>query len=151
METRTTLSGETLDRLRDLVRINRDSERGFLEAASRIENAALVEQFREHAEERRRNAVELRTVVEINDADIDEVGGIAGAVHRWWLDLRSCITSSDEAVMLREAARGEAAIKKLYEEVLKETGGSAVNDLLQRQYRGIKSCHDQIRSLAEMS
>jgi uncharacterized protein (TIGR02284 family) len=35
----------------------------------------------------------------------------------------------------------------LYEEVLKETAGSAVNDVLTRQYAKVKAGHDQVRDL----
>lgn len=151
METRANLEPETLERIRDLVRINVDSEKGFLNAAERLNNPALENQFRRHAEERRRNAVELRTIVEMNDAEAEDFGSIVGRVHRWWIDLRAAVSSHDERAMLREAVRGEATIKAVYEEVLKDTAGSAINDLLLRQYRGIKEVHNQIRLLSDLT
>ena len=75
-------------------------------------------------------------------------GSVAAAVHRGWMDLRAAVGQGTQA-MLEEAERGEDFIKEKYEDVLKHTAGSAVTDVLNRQYRNIKSAHDSIRDLRD--
>jgi len=53
--------------------------------------------------------------------------------------------------ILSEAERGEDAIKKAYEEVLIETAGSAVNDVLTRQYAIVKAGRPSARYARESS
>jgi uncharacterized protein (TIGR02284 family) len=52
-------------------------------------------------------------------------------------------------VVLVEAERGEDQIKRAYEDALVRTAGSAMNDVLTRQYARVKSGHDRIRDLRD--
>lgn len=63
--------------------------------------------------------------------------------------MRSKLNSGDAYVILIEAERGEDHIKDAYEDVLKETAGSAMNDLLQSQYAKVKAGHDKVRDLRD--
>ena len=59
------------------------------------------------------------------------------------------INENDSYLMLVEAERGEDAIKQASETVLRANAGSAMNDVLTRQYATIKSGHDRIRDLRD--
>lgn len=150
-ETTTTLNEKTLDKLRDLVRINEDSARGFEESADMVDNEQLKRLFTELSVQRGRFAEQLMQYVEMNGEDADDAaeGSWRGQIHRWWLDLRAAVTGGDAYSVLAEAERGEDAIKAMYEEIITKTTGSAVNDVLHRQYVEVKKGHDTVRDLRD--
>lgn len=153
LETTATLKDETVERIKDLVCINKDSAEGFREAAEVVADAELKGLFGRMSSERQAFAEELRTYVLINDEDTqvgDEItGSWKGTFHRWWLNLRGTISSGDTYAVLAEAERGEDSIKAMYEEVIEETAGSPLNNVLHQQYAQVKKGHDQIRDLRD--
>ncbi len=148
-ETVATLSKETISKLSDLTRANLDSSKGFSEAAKALDNPRLKKVFEEQSRVRSANAAELQSVVSINDSKPPEEGSFLAAMHRSWMAVRTAVSSNDDLVVLEEAERGEDYIKKMYEESLKETAGSAANDVLQKQYAGVKKTHDAVRDLRD--
>ncbi|MCC7337996.1 MAG: PA2169 family four-helix-bundle protein [Pirellulaceae bacterium] len=149
VETKTSLNDATVSKLQDLIRINIDSEQGFQEAAKQIEDANVSGVFMELGSQRAQNATELQDYVQWNNEKPRDEGSYVAAFHRTWMELRSKLSGGDAHVILSEAERGEDSIKKAYEEALKETAGSAVNDVLTRQYANIKAGHDRIRDLRD--
>jgi uncharacterized protein (TIGR02284 family) len=89
----------------------------------------------------------------INDEDIQPGDKISGSwqamFHRWWLDLRGSLSGGDAYAVLAEAERGEDKIKQMYEEVLKQTAGNPLSDVLHQQYIEVKKGHDRIRDLRD--
>lgn len=149
METITNMNPETIDGLKDLVRVNVDSTKGFLVAADQVENLDLAALFRNLSQQRGLHADQLRGFVKMNDEEASDSGSIKGRFHRWWLNLRGTITGGDEHAILAEAERGEDVIKERYEEVLKQTAGSPVNNVLQSHYADVKASHDAIRDMRD--
>lgn len=149
METKTTLETETIQDLQHVIRINLDSSKGFRAAADEVDNAPLAQFFRACADEREEMAHECQRLVGANGTAPEHDGSLLGAAHRWWLNIRGAIQDGDEHAVLAEAERGEDAIKHLYEKILEHHPGSAVNDVLQRQYAQIKSRHDQVRDMRD--
>lgn len=143
------LEKSTVKRLQQLISINIDSARGFDHAAKDVKNQKLKETFQEIGADRRKFAEELQQHVEWTGEEPEHGGSAIGSVHRWWLDLRSKLTDKNAEAVLKEAERGEDAIKHLYEEVIKDTTGSPVNDVLHRQYRAVKSGHDTVKRLRD--
>lgn len=149
VETKTSLKSATISKLQDLIQINIDSEKGFREAIEQIQDSRLTGVFAELSAQRSQNATELQDYVQWNGEKPRDEGSYAAAFHRTWMDLRSKLSAGDAHVILSEAERGEDSIKKAYEEALKETAGSAVNDVLTRQYANVKAGHDRIRDLRD--
>lgn len=149
METKQHLRDETIDKVQDLIQINIDSEKGFAEAADKVKDSKIATLFRQLGGERTANAKELQTIVKWNGEKPQTAGSFAAAAHRAWLDLRAALNGGDASVILSEAERGEDAIKGMYEDVLKETAGSAVNDVLTHQYAKVKAGHDKVRDLRD--
>lgn len=147
LETKTTLSDKVIAELQNLIQINIDSSRGFNEAAEQIEDPAIADLFRTLGTERSAFAAELQTYVAFNYEEPQDDGSVAAALHRAWIDIRSMISGGDNYAILAEAERGEDQIKEAYEKTLKETAGSAMNDVLQQQYAQVKAGHDQVRDL----
>ncbi len=149
LETKSTLNPDTIQGLQDLIQVNLDSAKGFVEAAKRVESESLTKLFTELAREREQNATELQQSVERNGQHACEDGSLAAAFHRVWLDFRGRLAGGDSLVILQEAERGEDHIKAVYEDVLVRTAGSALNSVITRQYSAVKAGHNKVRDLRD--
>lgn len=151
LETKHNLDQKTIGDLQKVISINLDSAKGFRTAAEQIGNENIAGLFRACAEERDTMAHECQALVGANATVPEDDGSLLGAAHRWWLNIRGTVQDGDEHALLSEAERGEDAIKHLYEKVLEDHPGSAVNDVLQRQYAAVKARHDQIRDMRDLA
>jgi len=149
LETKHDLNESTVSKLQELIRLNIDSYDGFHSSADDLKDPQLATLFREIAQERSHLATELQEYVEWNGEAAVEDGSYLAAFHRTWIDLRSKLSGGDSYAVLAEAERGEDHIKHAYEDVLKSTAGSAMNDVLMCQYKTVKLGHDRIRDLRD--
>ncbi|TWT93854.1 PA2169 family four-helix-bundle protein [Stieleria varia] len=149
LETTNDLNKETLDGIQDLIQANLDSEKGFREAAEVVDDIHLTDLFTRMAETRHELATELQSHVQISGGQPRKEGTFLAALHRSLLDLRAKLNGGDATVILIEAERGEDHIKHAYEDVLKKTTGSVLNDVLLSQYSVVKKGHDAIRDLRD--
>lgn len=149
LETTNDLNDSTLEKVRDLARIHLDSCEGLIVAAQVVDDPNLQELFIEMGAERRGMGRQLAGLLALNSESIPEDGTWIAKAHRWWLELRGKISGGDCYAVLAEAERGEDKIKAAYEDALKETAGSAVNDVLLQQYAAIKDRHDRVRDLRD--
>jgi len=147
METKTDLSSVTLKKLQQLMQINLDSEKGFNGVSHDIKDKSISTVFTELGSQRRKNALELKELITWNGEAPVEDGSYLAAFHRAWIKLRELLSGGSSYAILSEAERGEDAIKKAYEDVLIATAGSAVNDVLTRQYAIVKAGHDRVREM----
>ena len=143
------LEPEFISNLQTLHQANVDSAKGFKEAAQDVKNSELATEFTKWSQERRQQAHELSGLIEINQGDVDREGSWLGSLHRAYMSLKAAISSDDDHAILAEAERGEDYIKEAYEDVLKESPGTAVNDVLQHQYASVKATHDRVRALRD--
>lgn len=149
VETKTTLTDKTVEKLQDLVRMNIDSFEGLIDAADAISDPRVECVFREVAAERSRFAEELKMYVEWNGDTPPKEQSFAAKVHQCWMNCRAKLNGGDPHVVLTEAEYGEDQIKEAYEDALKDNPGSAMSDLLHTQYAAIKKGHDRIRDLRD--
>src|SRR5690606_32654330 len=96
METVTNMREDSLDGLRDLIRINLDAKKGFEESAKELESDAMRKLFLGCAAERDSQATELRRYVELNDEDASDGGSAKGAIHRAWLKFRAALAGDTD-------------------------------------------------------
>lgn len=150
IETKTDLNETTTAKLQKLIRANIDSYNGFHESAEEVEDAKLKTLFKEIGDQRSAMASKLQEFVEFNGEEAEDDGSVAAKTHRIWINIRSKINGGDPYVILIEAERGEDHIKEAYEDVLKETAGSAMNDVLTDQCAAVKAGHDKIRDLRDV-
>ena len=101
------------------------------------------------SDERDRQAEELKVFVELNNETPPGEGSYAAALHRCWINVKNALAGDDVLAILQECERGEDVIKDAYENALKETAGSAVNDVLTTQMRQVKAVHDHVRDLRD--
>lgn len=151
LETKLDLCEETLTALQELIRTNVDSRDGYRYAAEKVNDVTLQGTFLRLADERDAQADELCHYVEWNCEEPRKTGSYSAAVHRTWIAIRDLLSADNAYAILAEVERGEDQIKQAYEHTLKETAGSAMNDLLLQQYRQVKASHDFIRDLRDAS
>lgn len=149
LETKIDLNETTLEKLQKLIRANIDSYNGFHESAEELKDERLATLFRSIGDERSAMAAELQQYVEFNGKEAEDDGSVAAKTHRIWINIRGKLNGGDATVILIEAERGEDHIKEAYEDVLKDTAGSALNDVLTAQYAKVKAGHDKIRDLRD--
>jgi len=149
VETKLTLTDETIARLQDLIQLNLDSRDGFQQVSEQLDNLTIATFCRSLAQQRAAQASELQSLVRINQEEPTERGSIAAAVHRTWMQVREALSSNNVYALLAEAERGEDQIKQAYEDALRDEPDSAVNDVLLRQYQRVKAAHDRIRDLRD--
>lgn len=149
LETLNQLEDQTIAKLKDLTRINIDSAAGFKEAADVVENDQLKVLFTSLSQQRGHFAQELNRHIMLDEQDTEITSSWKGMFHRWWMDLRGKLSGGDAYAVLAEAERGEDAIKQMYEDVIKQTVGSPLNDVLLAQYAEIKRGHDKVRDLRD--
>lgn len=145
--TTTILSEKTVDKLKDLIQVNHDSTKGFEKAAELCEDPTLKASLLQYARQRTTFANELASHVPKNARDTD--GSFAGKMHRWWMTLREKVTTDQRYNLLAEIERGEDKIVEMYQEVLVETAGSPVNNVLMSQIAQVKQVHDRVRLLRD--
>jgi uncharacterized protein (TIGR02284 family) len=149
LETKSDLDESTIQGIQKLIRYNLDSATGFTEAAENIDNIEIANLFRTLGSERQELASELQSHVDFNGEQPVDSGSVIAAVHRAWIKVRGALNGGDALPILCEAEKGEDYIKAAYEEVLTETGGSAMNDVLSQQYAKVKAGHDRVRDLRD--
>jgi len=143
------LSEQTLARLLELIRINADAKIGLEEAVDELDSPDLKSIFIDLAGKREANARELLRYVHLNQGSANLTGSYLGALHRCWMKLRTVCSKNDRHAILKEAEFGEEHIVKAYEAALKETAGSPINDVLQRQYSKVLEARDYIHDLCD--
>lgn len=148
LETKTKLTAETLTIVQELIKINVDTRETYLELADATANASVAIMFRELAGERNRNLAELESLMNQNREKADDSISVAATYHRILIGLRSAL-GAGTATMLSEAESVEEKIQQKYEEVLKREPGSAVSDILHRQYGGVRAAHDRVRAIRD--
>jgi uncharacterized protein (TIGR02284 family) len=133
--------------LNDLIEICRDGEQGFRTAATGIGDPRLRRLFESYAEQRASFARELQAEVARRGDEPARSGDAAGALHRGWMKIREAVSGNDEAAILAECERGEAAAVRAYRTAVDQRIPGDTADLVERQYVQVKDAHDHVRML----
>lgn len=137
-----TLADTTARALTDLLNLNRNSTRGYQEAAEEVKSTELKSQLGQYSQQRAGFVSDLERYAQqygINAADSNTVESLAtdaaAAVHRGWINIKSAITGQNDSAVLEAAETGEAAALKSYELVLASKDLPAdVQGVLQQQH-----------------
>ena len=135
--------------INELIETSKDGEKGFSNAANDTTDPHLRGVFVECSQRCRAGASELQEQVRALGGKPETDGSVMGAVHRGWLEMKSAVTSRDAKAILEECEHGEDYAKARYADALKKDLPVAVREVLQRQYEGVISNHDRIRSLRD--
>ena len=140
---------DAVKHLNTLISTNKDSQKGFQEAAEEAESSEYKRLFNEYAGQRGRFASELQNEVRSLGGDPAEGGSAAAAAHRVWLDVRNAVTGKGDHDIIAECERGEDVAVERYKNVLDETLPVNVQEIVRRQYADVQAAHDRIRNLKE--
>ncbi len=133
--------------LNNLIETSKDGEEGFKVCAEDVKRPELKQLFMDRSRQCGTAAAELQRVVLEMGGKPEDSTSVSGDLHRRWVDLKSLVSGKDEKAVLNEAERGEDVAKKHYAEALQETLPADIRAVVQRQYQGVLSNHDQIKSL----
>ena len=112
---------EVAKKLNNLLEKNYDAEKGYQDAAERIENPSMKDFLQEQAQKRYDFGHEIKTEIKNYGEEPDKGGSAKGTVHRAWMDLKAAVASSSEEQVMEEVQRGEQSAINEYNEVISET------------------------------
>jgi uncharacterized protein (TIGR02284 family) len=139
--------GELIATLNELIATCRDGEEGFHTCAEAVKNPQLKSFFEQKAERCALGAAQLQDKVRELGGEPGRNGSAAGALHRFWINLRSTLAGMNEHAILDECARGEDAAKRAYEEALKKALPADLRLLIERQYREVKANRNSVHEM----
>lgn len=139
----------TINTLNKLIETCKDGEYGFKASADHAADPQIKQLFDARAQDCRRAAAELQTLVVQRGGKPEDSGTAGGAVHRGWVAVKGTLAGYTDLAMLEETERGEDVALKAYRDALKEELPIEVRSIVEAQQQGVKRNHDQIRSLRD--
>ena len=133
--------------LNDLIETSKDGEEGFRTCAEAVKSPQLKTFFEQKGQRCALGAAQLQQKVRELGGDPERSGSTAGALHRFWINLRSTLAGMDEHAILDECERGEDVARRAYENALKKDLPADVRTLIEKQYREVKANHDSVRAM----
>lgn len=142
---------DVISTLNTLIATSRDGEEGFRSCAENVKNPTLKVFFAQKAERCGEGAVQLQQIVREMGGDPETGGSMSGAIHRFWVSIRSTISGMDDQAILDECERGEDRAKRAYEDALSEDLPGDVRRVVENQYREVKTNHDRVKELRNIA
>ena len=140
---------DVVETLNDLIENCKDGEYGFRTCAEHAKSANLKSTFSQRASECGQAAQELQQLVTRFGGKPDTGGSASGAVHRGWVAVRGAVAFDDDQAMLNECERGEDIALNRYRKALENDLPPEVEQVVRRQYEGVRRNHDQIKALRD--
>ncbi|KRB79131.1 ferritin-like domain-containing protein [Noviherbaspirillum sp. Root189] len=140
---------DVITTLNDLIETSKDGEDGFRACADDAKDPTLKAFFANRAQACAAAATELQNAVRSYGGDPETSGGLGGALHRRWVDIKSMITGKDDKAVLQECERGEDVAVSSYRRALEKNLPVEVRTMVERQYQGVLQNHDQVKSLRD--
>jgi uncharacterized protein (TIGR02284 family) len=107
---------EIISDLKGLVSIVNDGKEGYESAAETTDNIELKAVFLKYVAQRALYETELKAHIAKHGGDSDnEEGGILGAIHRTWIDIKEALTDKSETAVLGAIVTGEKAALDKYD------------------------------------
>ena len=139
---------QVVSALNSLIEMNRGAQRGYQEAAEKIETPQIKEFCFEQIRARYQFVRDLQAPVLTLGGDPKRTGSVAAAVHRGWIDLKSILGGGDRAI-LKAIETGEDYAVKEYEKALGETLPERARDIVERQFQSVKRAHDKVKEMRD--
>ncbi|WP_226064085.1 ferritin-like domain-containing protein [Kaistella polysaccharea] len=137
--------------LNDLLTKNYDAEKGYKEAAEKIEHTALKSYFENQAQNRYDFGHEIKALISKYGGEPDKGTSIVGDLHRTWIAIRDAFATGDQAIY-DECIRGEKAFSEEYGEVLNDTViPQDVKDMVRKQKESVDKALMSLKSMEDFS
>jgi len=133
-------NNEIISDLKGLVNILNDGKEGYESAAETTESTELKSLFLNFSAQRAAYANELKAHIAQHGGESEnESGGVLGALHRTWIDIKQALTSKEDAAILAAIETGEKAAIEKFDNALEDPSIHADHiTLLQKQRTGIR-------------
>lgn len=141
-------NNEIISDLKGLVNIVNDGKEGYESASEATDSIELKAVFLKISAQRAAFAIELKNHIAQHGGDSDnEEGGILGALHRTWIDIKQALSSKEDAAILGAIETGEKAALEKYDKVLEDYASHKDHiELLQKQRTGILEALKEIET-----
>lgn len=144
---------DTISVIEDLLETVENGEKGFKEAAEKLDgngNPTLAAEMRELSQQRLRMSNELKAIAAAEGNPIDVGNGtVAGAMHRTYMAMRDALTGDDPHAVLAAAEQGEDHAKTQFERALAGDIPASVRTVVERQYDEVTMAHNRVRDLRD--
>jgi len=140
---------DIISTLNDLIETSKDGEEGFHTCADDVSDPQLKTFFSNRAQSCAAAVIELQELVRAYGGAPETSGGLGGALHRRWVDIRALLTGKDVKEVLKECARGEDFAVASYQQALSRNLPAEIRAVVERQYQGVLKNQDQVRSLRD--
>lgn len=139
---------EIIRDLKGLVNIVNDGKEGYASASEATDNLELKALFLKFSAQRAGYARELKDHMAKHGGDSEnEVGGLLGAIHRTWIDIKEALSSKEDQAILGAIETGEKAAIEKYDSVIENFATHEDHIvLLQRQRTGIIEALEEVET-----
>lgn len=143
-------SEDVAKKLNALLEKNYDSEKGYLLAAEKVKDQDLKLFFNQRAKERYDFGHELKDEIRKFREAPDPGTSLKSDIFRGWMNIKSLVSSDNQAAFLKEVLRGEVAALNEYNEILEDrTIPPSTGNILIKHRNSIAAALNQVKSLQE--
>lgn len=139
---------QVIDTLNGLIELNRDGQKGFQEAAEKIDAPDTRTFCLEQSRVRAHFVGELQTLVHVLGDEPDNTGTITGALRRSWMDLKAALGGDDHAILNVVESSEDQAVRE-YQKALSKQLPADVREIVQRQSYSVKQAHDTVHVMRD--
>jgi len=111
---------EMSNKLNELLERTYDAEKGFKQAADKVDNKTIKQFFLDSHNQRENFAKELKAEIMSFGEKPEDSGSAKGTLHRSWINFKSLFSSNSEEAMLEEVHRGEKEAIETYNDILQD-------------------------------
>ena len=140
---------EVISTLNDLIETSKDGEEGFRTCADDARDPQLKTWLEGRARTCASAVPELQQLVRAYGGDPETSGGLGGALHRRWVDIKAAVTGKDDVAVLNECERGEDVAVTSYRNALDKNLPADVRSVVERQYHGVLKNHDAVKRMRD--
>ncbi|TXK75629.1 PA2169 family four-helix-bundle protein [Mesonia sp. K4-1] len=138
---------EIANNLNQLLEKNYDAEKGYKDAADKVQNTRMKQFLEEQAQLRYDFGHQIKSEIKAFDGEVDKGGSVKGSMHRAWMDLKSAVSSDKEENVMEEVQRGEQSAIEEYNEVINKSNLPATTkDVLTQQRDKIQQAQQSAKN-----
>jgi len=129
------MNKRSINILNELLEKNYDAEKGYRNAAEKVQNARLRDFLLQNADTRQGFAIDLaEEILELGGEPVSETSTLSN-LHRGWINLKSSVARDKDEAVLEECIRGEEAALKDYNKALKSSTLDDSSEALLEEHR----------------
>lgn len=135
--------------LKELLAILNDGKEGYEKSSEATDKIELKGLFLKFSAQRAFFAEELKAHIATHGGHAEnEKGGIIGALHRVWIDVKQALSNKEDKAILDAVATGEIAALQTYNRYIADYSDHADHiELLRRQRDGIQEALQEVYAM----